>query len=110
MKRYSAVEFFTEREIKLRKYIRKQQINENTHTCSISSVLTPKFSKGSPRPAVFLAAPIVVKELRRKEDQKKGSRYERINTIYMLTYLFRPLAHMSKRRARFDVGCLKAWW
>ena len=52
----------------------------------------------------------VVKELRRKEGQKKGSRYERINTIYILTYLFRPLAHMSKRRARFDVGCLKAWW
>ena len=53
---------------------------------------------------------IVVKELMRKECQKKGSRYERINTICMLTYLFRPLAHMSKRRARFDVGCLKAWW
>ena len=53
---------------------------------------------------------IVEKELGRKEGQKKGSRYERINTIYMLTYLFRPLAHMSKRRARFDVGCLKAWW
>ena len=52
MKRYSAVEYFTEREIKLRKYIRKQHINENIHTCSISSVLTPKFSKGSPRPAV----------------------------------------------------------
>ena len=53
---------------------------------------------------------IVVKEFRRKEGQKKGSRYERIYTIYMLTYLFRPLAHMSKRQARFDVGCLKAWW
>ena len=58
----------------------------------------------------LLAAPIVVKEFRRKQGQKKRSRYERINTIYILTYLFRPLAHMSKRRARFDVGCLKAWW
>ena len=28
---------------------------------------------------------------------------KKINTIYMLTYLFRPLAHTSKRRARFDV-------
>ena len=32
---------------------------------------------------------------------------KKINTIYMLTYLFRPLAHMSKKQAQFDVGCLK---
>ena len=72
MKRYSTVEYFTEREIKLRTYIRNQHINENTHTCSISSVLTPKSSKGSPRPAVFLAAPIVVrvKEKRGPEERE----------------------------------------
>ena len=52
----------------------------------------------------------VVKELKRTKGQKKGSGYERICTIYMLTYLFCPLAHVSKRRARFDEDCLKSWW
>ena len=92
--------------IKLRKYMRKQHINEK-HTVYLLHFLRldSKVFQGQPASSCFSRSANCCKQV---EEKRGPEERERVYNLHV-DLLFRPLAHMSKRRARFDVGCLKAW-